>query len=163
MFPTIVKRGTSEVSFLTPAEANEALPDVPTDVFTNRFVQVDWARKTIGVVASGRWTGLPPTDEVICLNTLIMQLSCMTCRKIWVIFVGPMVLPRPAISYETIPDKLLRIGDYDVALSDSCSASLLLFSAAAAATGCSSWAQLWETSQPSSRSEDSRGGASILG
>ena len=45
MFPTTVKRGTSEVSFLTTAEANEALPDVPTDVFTKRFVQVDWARK----------------------------------------------------------------------------------------------------------------------
>ena len=54
MFPTIqawtVKRGTSEVSFLTTAEANEALPDVPTDVFTNRFVQVDWARKQLGLL-----------------------------------------------------------------------------------------------------------------
>jgi hypothetical protein len=112
MFPTIVERGTSEVSLLTPTEANDANPDVPTDVFTNRFVQVDWARETIGVVASGWRTGLPPTDEILCLNTFIMQLSCMTSRKIWVIFVGPMVLPRPAISYEIIPDKLLRLGDY---------------------------------------------------
>ena len=52
----------------------------------------------------------------------------MTCRedKFWVIFVGPMVLPRLDISYNNCSRKLLRFGDYTRAASESASDSLSL-------------------------------------
>jgi len=105
MFPAVVKRGTRKVRLIASPEADDTILNVPTNVFTHKTLPGYRSRETIGVAASGRRPRLSPTSEVLSINTFIMQLPCMTSRenKFWVIFVGPMVLPRLIISYDHCP------------------------------------------------------------
>ena len=109
MLPATAERGAT-MEFFTPPETDGSILYDPTKVVTHEKLS-GRRHETIGGCSKLRKAETPSISRHLHIHNV---LPCMTCRedKFWVIFVGPMVLPRLDISYNNCSRKLLRFGDY---------------------------------------------------
>ena len=124
MLPAIVRRGSHKYVIPCTAKADGSILYDPTKVVTHEKLS-GRRHETIWGCSKLRKAETPSISRHLHIHNV---LPCMTCRedKFWVIFVGPMVLPRLDISYNNCSRKILRFGDYTRAASESASDSLSL-------------------------------------
>ena len=95
--PSIVRRGSHKYVIPCTAKADGSILYDPTKVVTHEKLS-GRRHETIGGCSKLRKAETPSISRHLHIHNV---LPCMTCRedKFWVIFVGPMVLPRLDISY----------------------------------------------------------------